>query len=65
MTRIVFVISVVGLIFAAFPRPLQAAAIAPLPGVMTDHNVTQAWWWRSVCVRNRWGRLACRRVRVS
>jgi hypothetical protein len=38
-----FVVSVVGLIFGTLSRPLQAAAIALLPGVMTSHNVTQAW----------------------
>jgi hypothetical protein len=51
MTRIVLLFPWWGLIFGTLSRPLQAAAIALLPGVMTSHNVTQAWWWRGVCAQ--------------
>ena len=66
MMRIVFAMTVgVGLIACAVPCTSEAAPTAPLPSAVTNHNVTQAWWWHSVCRRNRWGRLSCRRIRVS
>jgi len=66
MMRVVFAMTVgVGLITCAAPCTSQAAPMAPMPSVMMNHNVTPAWWWRSICVRNRWGRLSCQRIRVS
>jgi hypothetical protein len=61
MTRTIFAMAIAALILAAIPKASQAAPIAPLAGVTTDHsNLTQVWWG-SRCWRNRWGRLHCQR----
>lgn len=59
MLRTVFAIAVAGLVFTAVSGTVQAAPVAPLPGVSDLNILTDVSWRR--CWRDRWGRMHCRR----